>query len=157
MLRIPPIPLIRRGDYSYGIYLYGFPICQAFVAGMPRLIGHPYWLILIAGATTVALAVVSWHFIEHPFSHLNESSSSAYLSARMNAPEQSRDPERRAHDRRSAASRCRICICDLSILLILPILPAIVPFAHDGNTAEVREAGQANVGVAITKGRVGYA
>jgi peptidoglycan/LPS O-acetylase OafA/YrhL len=67
MLRIPPIPLIGRGDYSYGIYLYGFPICQAFVAGIPRLIGHPYWLILIAGATTVTLAVVSWHLIEHPF------------------------------------------------------------------------------------------
>jgi peptidoglycan/LPS O-acetylase OafA/YrhL len=62
----PRLPLIHRGDYSYGIYLYGFPITQALVATVPALRGHENWLALAAGALTVAFAVASWHVVEKP-------------------------------------------------------------------------------------------
>jgi peptidoglycan/LPS O-acetylase OafA/YrhL len=29
MLKIPPLPIYRRGDYSYGVYLYGYPILSS--------------------------------------------------------------------------------------------------------------------------------
>jgi peptidoglycan/LPS O-acetylase OafA/YrhL len=65
-LGLPRLPLIHRGDYSYGIYLYGFPICQALIAAFPALRGHENWLSLGAGLLTVAVAVLSWHLIEKP-------------------------------------------------------------------------------------------
>src|SRR5208283_4835748 len=33
----PRFPLIKSGDYSYGIYLYGFPVTQSLVAGFAGL------------------------------------------------------------------------------------------------------------------------
>jgi peptidoglycan/LPS O-acetylase OafA/YrhL len=40
MLPLPRIYLLQTGDYSYGIYLYGFPIAQALLAVSPSLRGH---------------------------------------------------------------------------------------------------------------------
>ncbi len=60
----PKLPLIQNGDYSYGIYLYGYPILQATLAAAPGLHGHKLWVGLIGGAITVAFAVTSWHLIE---------------------------------------------------------------------------------------------
>jgi len=65
MIAIPKIPLIGRGDYSYGIYLYGFPICQALVATFPDVfVGHRYLLLAAGGLVTCAWAAFSWHMIE---------------------------------------------------------------------------------------------
>src|SRR6185437_12240502 len=36
----PKIPIIDRQDYSYGIYLYGFPITQALILLLPSLKTH---------------------------------------------------------------------------------------------------------------------
>jgi peptidoglycan/LPS O-acetylase OafA/YrhL len=52
-------------DYSYGIYLYGFPIQQTLVASWPYQMGwfeNIVWSILIA----TSLAALSWRFIEKP-------------------------------------------------------------------------------------------
>jgi peptidoglycan/LPS O-acetylase OafA/YrhL len=65
-MRLPRPALIRKGDYSYGIYLYGFPITQAVLASFPALRGHGWEVVLIAGAITTAFAVTSWHLIERP-------------------------------------------------------------------------------------------
>src|SRR5262249_30326771 len=35
LLRIPKLPLYSRGDYSYGIYLYGYPLQQLLVLAFP--------------------------------------------------------------------------------------------------------------------------
>ena len=35
MQRLPKVPFLSSGDYSYGIYLYGFPFTQALVAMHP--------------------------------------------------------------------------------------------------------------------------
>ena len=65
MIRIPPIPLLKRGDYSYGIYLFGFPIQQTVVYLFPSV--REWWfLFLIALPVTITFAALSWHFIEKP-------------------------------------------------------------------------------------------
>ncbi len=66
MVWVPDLPLIGRGDYSYGIYLYGFPISQALVAAWPRFTGHPLAFRFAALGITLALAVASWHLLEKP-------------------------------------------------------------------------------------------
>jgi peptidoglycan/LPS O-acetylase OafA/YrhL len=65
MTKLPRLPLFSRGDYSYGIYLYGFPIQQTIAYLFPAT---RIWFVnaLIALPIVVLLAVVSWHFIEHP-------------------------------------------------------------------------------------------
>jgi peptidoglycan/LPS O-acetylase OafA/YrhL len=64
MLPIPKIPLIASGDYSYGVYLYGFPITQATVAVFPGLMGHGWATLGISALFTALFAAFSWHVIE---------------------------------------------------------------------------------------------
>jgi len=56
--------LTRSGDYSYGLYLYAFPIQQALVAaGVPGgALGNFALAALLAGGC----AILSWHLIERP-------------------------------------------------------------------------------------------
>ena len=61
---IPKVPLIGRGDYSYGMYLYGFPITQACVALIPGLRGNGWATLGVSLAITMCFAVFSWHVIE---------------------------------------------------------------------------------------------
>lgn len=54
----------RFGDYSYGIYLWGYPAQQmvaAFAAGL-----HSYGNTLAGFLIALALAVASWHLVEQP-------------------------------------------------------------------------------------------
>ena len=59
------IGLPKGGDYSYGIYLYGFPIQQAVAALGDRTHSFAY-NIALAGPLIAAVAYLSWHFIEAP-------------------------------------------------------------------------------------------
>ena len=54
----------RLGDYSYGLYIFAFPVQQAVVLWLKPSSG----LITFAVATPIvlALAVLSWHFVEAP-------------------------------------------------------------------------------------------
>lgn len=54
--------LRRFGDYSYGIYLFAFPVQQTVVFFLPDI--EPVPLALLAGAATFACAFLSWHFVE---------------------------------------------------------------------------------------------
>jgi peptidoglycan/LPS O-acetylase OafA/YrhL len=56
--------LLKRGDYSYGIYLYGWPIQQALVALVP--VRNTAQQVLLALPCIVLFAMVSWHLIERP-------------------------------------------------------------------------------------------
>jgi peptidoglycan/LPS O-acetylase OafA/YrhL len=62
----PKLIMIQRGDYSYGVYLYGFPISQALIAAIPQLHGHEHVFALLAGILTFAFAAISWTWIEKP-------------------------------------------------------------------------------------------
>jgi peptidoglycan/LPS O-acetylase OafA/YrhL len=64
--RIPGQGFGKRGDLSYGLYLYAFPIQQMLVAGL----GHaltPWILFVLAWGITVLCAWVSWTVVERPF------------------------------------------------------------------------------------------
>jgi len=50
------------GDYSYGIYIYSFPIQQALISSIPNLSVGP--MIFLSFLITFSFAFLSWHFIE---------------------------------------------------------------------------------------------
>ena len=61
-----PTGVVRRynmlGDYSYGIYIYAFPVQQSVVALVPGVSVRQ--LIVIAGIATTLISILSWHLIE---------------------------------------------------------------------------------------------
>ncbi len=54
----------RVGDYSYGLYIYAFPLQQTLVARLPGL--EPLALFAWSLPLTLALSVASWHLLEQP-------------------------------------------------------------------------------------------
>ena len=65
LIPIPKIKILASGDYSYGVYLYGFPIAQSLVAIFPNLfIRHFPSLFVAAFLCTIGFAALSWHVIE---------------------------------------------------------------------------------------------
>lgn len=60
------LPVFRRtarfGDFSYGLYLYAFPVQQTVVWAWPEA-DYP---VLLCTALTVPLAALSWHLVERP-------------------------------------------------------------------------------------------
>ncbi len=67
LARLPQVPLLKTGDYSYGIYLYGYPISQALVVSVPALRGDMPALLASAVAVTLVFSVLSWHLVEKRF------------------------------------------------------------------------------------------
>ena len=69
-----PSGFIRKfntfGDYSYGIYIYAFPVQQSLVAIKPEL--SNFAIFLLSFVITILLAIMSWHFIERPFLKLKK-------------------------------------------------------------------------------------
>jgi peptidoglycan/LPS O-acetylase OafA/YrhL len=76
------LTVLRKADYSYGIYLYGYPITQGLLAVFPQLQGHGNRLVVISALTTLVFAAFSWHFIEAPMLKLK----SRVLGSRRRAP-----------------------------------------------------------------------
>ena len=52
------------GDYSYGLYIYAFPIQQTLVRLMPGT--EPAALLAATLPLTLAVAALSWHGVEKP-------------------------------------------------------------------------------------------
>jgi peptidoglycan/LPS O-acetylase OafA/YrhL len=61
-LQAPPID--RIGDLSYGTYLYAFPLTQISVKYLGA--GRPLLIVAIVTSLTLALARLSWVFVERP-------------------------------------------------------------------------------------------
>jgi peptidoglycan/LPS O-acetylase OafA/YrhL len=64
LLEPPRSRLISSGDYSYGVYLYGFPVQQAVIATLGAAGLHWYINFPISLALAGLLAVASWHVVE---------------------------------------------------------------------------------------------
>ncbi len=54
----------KIGDYSYGLYIYAFPVQQSIVASFNGI--TPLKMFFLSGSITLLLAIISWHLIEHP-------------------------------------------------------------------------------------------
>ena len=54
---MPKIPLYSKGDYSYGVYLYGYPLQQTLISLFPHLTN---WLYFFMGSV---LAATMWAMI----------------------------------------------------------------------------------------------
>lgn len=69
-----PSPLLlklsRAPDYSYGIYIYAFPIQQVLMMTVPTL--PPLLHALIAFLLVLIPASLSWHFVEKPALRLKD-------------------------------------------------------------------------------------
>lgn len=59
------IGLLQGADYSYGIFLYGYAIQQAWMSLSPAL-HHWYINIALALPTAALFAAFSWHVVEKP-------------------------------------------------------------------------------------------
>ena len=55
----------RFGDFSFGIYIYAFPVQQTIAWATGNSLSFAYGLTLSALVTLVC-AVLSWHLVEHP-------------------------------------------------------------------------------------------
>ena len=67
----PTLPVFHRGDYSYGIYLYGFPIQQVVLDVFPW-IRHGTVLFALSFPVIVLFSIFSWHVIEKPVLRLRK-------------------------------------------------------------------------------------
>ncbi len=64
MMNPPRHWLVKSGDYSYGVYLYAFPIQQTVVHMWPWL--GPIEVFLLAAPLAFLAATFSWHVVEKP-------------------------------------------------------------------------------------------
>ena len=86
--KLPTLPMLHRGDYSYGIYLYGWPFTQATKFLFPEYSKN--WVFLFVGCMvpTILFAAASWHLIERPILQLRKKFS---FVARQRLAESSAD------------------------------------------------------------------
>jgi len=55
----------EKRDYSYGLYIYAFPVQQSIIY-LNKGNFNPYLLFLLSTIITLAFAIFSWHVIEQP-------------------------------------------------------------------------------------------
>ncbi len=60
----PILKFNRLGDYSYGTYIYAYPVQQSLISLFPGLTAMA--LFLLSFVVTMVLAVASWHCVEKP-------------------------------------------------------------------------------------------
>jgi peptidoglycan/LPS O-acetylase OafA/YrhL len=87
----PQSKLLKSGDYSYGIYLYGYPVTQAVVAAIPSIRGNFLAVALLSLLLTGAFSYFSWHGIEKHFLKLKR-----FLSPRSSQIAKSLHPDETA-------------------------------------------------------------
>jgi peptidoglycan/LPS O-acetylase OafA/YrhL len=69
-LRVRIAPFERAGDYSYGLYVYAFPIQQTIAMGAPGI--APWTLFAATIVVAGAAAALSWHALEAPALRLKD-------------------------------------------------------------------------------------
>jgi peptidoglycan/LPS O-acetylase OafA/YrhL len=56
--------VVLPGDFSYGVYIYGWPVAQLLVHAHPGI--APGTLALVSFAATLLFAIASWYLVEQP-------------------------------------------------------------------------------------------
>jgi peptidoglycan/LPS O-acetylase OafA/YrhL len=85
-IKLPLHNLTGRADFSYGLYIYAYPVAQVLAAAGVNDLGLPIYLtitLIVAGA----LAVLSWYLVERPTMRHKKDSLPAWLSRRTSAAE----------------------------------------------------------------------
>lgn len=59
-------PLVWLGQRSYGMYLWHYPVILLMAPYLERPATFPWWACMLAFACTIALAALSYHFVENP-------------------------------------------------------------------------------------------
>lgn len=68
-----PMPQhFKKNDYSYGVYLYGWPIQQTMLWIFPSLLGHSMRHFLFSSLSLLIFAAFSWRVIERPILQLRK-------------------------------------------------------------------------------------
>ena len=68
----------KYGDFSYGLYIYAFPVQQTIVYLSKNTISTAE-LFISAFSVTLFLAICSWNFVEKPFMKLKSVSFSSIM------------------------------------------------------------------------------
>lgn len=82
LIRLPN--WLATSDYSYGAYLYGWPIQQLVIRDLGVVI--PPLLLAISLPLTLAAAVVSWHVVERPALALKRRASTSQARTPATVP-----------------------------------------------------------------------
>jgi peptidoglycan/LPS O-acetylase OafA/YrhL len=77
---------LRNGDYSYGIYLFGFPVQQTLVHFLPLEYRHGLNILVLGLPLTLLFAMFSWHLIEKPTLRLKNRFARGVSAAYRSAP-----------------------------------------------------------------------
>ncbi len=79
-LWIIPIGLLTAGDFSYGVYLYGYPLQQSLLHFFPGAWNTPGFF-LASIILVMSFAVLSWYLIERPILRLRRRTRSGLRTA----------------------------------------------------------------------------
>lgn len=75
-------PLLKLPDYSYGIYIWHYPITQAVLFFIPGL--GPFGIMAISTPLFILFAGLSWHMIEKPALRLKSRIPNARVNPKSN-------------------------------------------------------------------------
>jgi peptidoglycan/LPS O-acetylase OafA/YrhL len=72
--RHAPISIGLKNDYSYGVYVFAWPVQQLTIFYLIKwaIPVHPLVVFAISGTITFALAVLLWHLVEKPAMRLKQ-------------------------------------------------------------------------------------
>jgi peptidoglycan/LPS O-acetylase OafA/YrhL len=77
---------LRNGDYSYGIYLFGFPLQQTLVYFLPFEYRNGAIVLLVGLPFTLVFAMLSWNLVEKPTLRLKARFKPGYSAASQPEP-----------------------------------------------------------------------
>lgn len=74
----------KVGDFSYGLYIYAWPVQQIVATTFPNL--QPFGNTLLSSAIVIPIAYLSWHYIEKPSLSLKGKFLSTYAQVNIKSP-----------------------------------------------------------------------